>query len=64
MTGDVLSVDPTILGTSVLQQQTCLTDYIQIPTPYQKVGGVWTALGMDRFCGLGFSPTLSEFLIF
>lgn len=60
LTGDVKSVAVAILGTAVLQEQICTTDYIQIPTPFQKVGADWTALTGDRFCGLGFASTLSE----
>ena len=63
LTGDAKSVDTAILGTAVLQEQTCTTDYIQIPTPFQKVGTVWTALALDRFCGLGFAPTLSKICV-
>lgn len=61
LTGDVASVDPTILGQKILQEQTCTTDYVQIPSPFQKptTNGVWTSLVQDRFCGLGFAPTLS-----
>lgn len=62
MTGDATSVDRVLLGTSALQEQTCTTDYIRIPSPFQKVGTTWTALALDRFCGLGFSPTLSKIL--
>lgn len=63
MTGDVLSVDPAILGTSVLQEQNCVTDFIQIPTSFQQVNGVWTRLANDRFCGLGFASILSGWFI-
>lgn len=59
VSGDVLSIDPVILGTVTVQEQNCLTDYIQIPTPFQKVNGVWTSLATNRFCGLGFGSTLS-----
>lgn len=57
VTGDVGAVDPTLLGTVTLQQQTCSTDYVVIPAPVQA--GV--ALASDRFCGLGLAATTSKF---
>lgn len=56
VTGDVGAVDPALLGTSSLQQQTCSTDFVIIPDPVQ--GGV--ALTSDRFCGLGLASTTSK----
>lgn len=56
MTGDVGAVDSTLLGTEVLQSQTCTTDYVIIPYPTQ--GGA--TLPNDRFCGLGFVDTTSK----
>lgn len=56
LTGDVGAVDPTLLGTSSLQQQTCNTDYIIIPNAIQNK----MALGSDRFCGLGLAATTSK----
>ena len=59
LTGDVTSVDYSILGTSAVQSQTCTTDYITIPAQMQQVGGVWIALASNFSCGLGFAPKLS-----
>lgn len=56
VTGDVGAVDPVLLGTGALQDQSCTTDYVIIPNPSQ----VNTALVSDRFCGLGINPTTSE----
>lgn len=56
LTGDVGAVDPTLLGTAALQQQTCTTDYIIIPNARQNNA----ALGSDRFCGLGLAATTSK----
>lgn len=56
MTGDVGAVDPTLLGTDVLQSQTCTNDYVIIPYPTQNN----VAMASDRFCGLGFSETTSK----
>lgn len=56
VTGDVGAVDPTLLGTAALQQQTCTTDYIIIPNAQQNN----VLLGSDRFCGLGLSATTSK----
>lgn len=56
VTGDVGAVDPTLLGTAALQQQTCNTDYIVIPNAQQNN----VLLGSDRFCGLGLSATTSK----
>lgn len=56
VTGDVGAVDPALLGTVALQQQTCTTDFVVIPNPVQ--GGV--ALPSDRFCGLGLATTTSK----
>lgn len=57
VTGDVGAVDPALLGTSALQEQTCSTDYIVIPSPSQNNA----ALGSDRFCGLGLAATTSKY---
>ena len=56
VTGDVGAVDPTLLGTDVLQSQACTSDYVIIPYPTQ--GGA--TLPSDRFCGLGFVETTSK----
>lgn len=58
LTGDVGAVDPALLGTSALQDQTCTTDYIIIPNPAQNNA----LLGSDRFCGLGLAPTTSKYM--
>ncbi|KAG4074579.1 hypothetical protein HA402_004450 [Bradysia odoriphaga] len=55
VTGDVGAVDPALLGTSALQDQSCSTDYIVIPSPRQNNA----ALTSDRFCGLGLASTTS-----
>lgn len=57
LTGDVGAVDPAILSTSTLQEQTCTTDYIIIPNPSQN--GMVLSSGSDRFCGLGLAATTS-----
>lgn len=56
VTGDVGAVDPALLGTAALQQQTCTTDFVVIPDPVQN----GMVLGSDRFCGLGLAPTTSK----
>lgn len=61
VTGDVGAVDPTLLGTGTLQEQMCTTDYIIIPNPSQA--GALLNSGIDRFCGLGLSPTTSKCII-
>lgn len=58
LTGDVGAVDPTLLSTSTLQEQTCTTDFVIIPNPSQ--GGALLTSGSDRFCGLGIAPTTSK----
>lgn len=58
MSGDVGGVDPTMLGSATLQLQTCTTDYVIIPVPSQT--GTPLSSGIDRFCGLGLSPTTSN----
>lgn len=60
LTDDIKGVDIALLGTAVLQSQTCTSDYILIPTPYQVANGVRTALSSDRFCGLGIGQIYSE----
>lgn len=60
MSGDVGAIDPTLLGSATLQQQTCTTDYVIIPDPSQT--GTPLTSGIDRFCGLGLSPTTSNFI--
>lgn len=60
LTDDVKSVDEAILGTIVLQSQTCLSDYITILTPGLVSNGVRTALPGDRFCGMGIGVINSE----
>lgn len=56
VTDDVGSVDPSLLGTTTVQSQTCTTDYVIIPRPNQN--GV--DLPSDRFCGLGIGTTTSN----
>lgn len=56
MTDDVGSVDPTLLGTAIVQSQTCTTDYVVIPNPNQNN----VQLASDRFCGLGLASTTSN----
>lgn len=58
MSGDVGAVDGTLLGTGILQQQMCTTDFLIIPNPSQSENSLIP--GFDRFCGLGLSPTTSE----
>lgn len=58
LSGDVGAVDPSILGTSMLQEQTCTTDYVVIPNPSQKNAAL--SSGTDRFCGLGIATTTSK----
>lgn len=58
LTGDVGAVDPAILSTSTLQEQTCTTDYVIIPNPSQN--GTALNSGSDRFCGLGLGATTSK----
>ena len=60
LTGDVGAVDPTLIGTSALQMQTCTTDFIVIPSPSQGN----TVLSSDRFCGLGFATTTSKYTFY
>lgn len=60
LTDDLKSVDVSILGTSVLQSQACLTDYIVIPSASQITNNVATVLTNDRFCGLGIGVIISE----
>lgn len=62
ITGDVGAVDPTLLSTSTLQEQTCITDYVIIPNPSQ--GGTLLTTGSDRFCGLGLATTTSKLISF
>lgn len=59
MTRDVSSVDPTILGSSVLMEQSCTTDFITIPSPSSVTNGVRTALASSTFCGLGLATIYS-----
>lgn len=61
MSGDVGAVDPTLLGTSSLQEQNCNTDYVIIPNPSQ--GGAPLNTGSDRFCGLGLATTTSKLFV-
>lgn len=61
MSGDVGAVDPTLLGTSSLQDQNCNSDYVIIPNPSQ--GGSPLNTGSDRFCGLGLAATTSKKLL-
>lgn len=61
VSGDVGAVDPTILSSSTLQEQTCTTDYVIIPNPSQN--GMTLNSGSDRFCGLGLAATTSMHLI-
>lgn len=56
VTDDIGAVDPTLLGTTAVQSQTCTTDYVIIPRPSQE--GV--LLPSDRFCGLGLGETTSK----
>lgn len=56
VTGDVGAVDPALLGTSALQEQSCNTDYIIIPNPSQNNVNLMS----DRFCGLGLASTTSK----
>lgn len=56
VTGDVTTVDPTLLGTAALQSQMCTTDYVIIPDPFQNNA----ALPSDRFCGMGIGDTTSK----
>lgn len=58
ITGDVGAVDPSLLGTAVVQSQTCTTDYVIIPNPSQN--GATLTSGSDRFCGLGILATTSN----
>lgn len=58
LTGDVGAVDPTILSTSTLQEQSCKTDYVVIPNPSQN--NAVLSSGSDRFCGLGLAATTSK----
>lgn len=58
MTGDVGAVDVSLLGSGILQDQNCTTDYVIIANPSQT--GVPLASGSDRFCGLGLTPTTSK----
>lgn len=58
VTGDVGTVDPTMLGSPTLQDQVCTTDYVIIGNPSQT--GVPLASGSDRFCGLGLRATTSK----
>jgi hypothetical protein len=60
MTGDVNSIDSSILGTSVLMQQPCTTDYISISTPYSVTNGVKTLLPSSTICGLGIATIYSQ----
>ncbi|KAJ6642074.1 hypothetical protein Bhyg_07020 [Pseudolycoriella hygida] len=53
VTGDVGAVDPSLLGTSALQDQACTTDYVVIPSPTQNNAPLMS----DRFCGLGLAAT-------
>lgn len=56
MTDDVGSVDPALLGTSVVQSQDCSTDYVVIPSPAQND----LELDSDRFCSLALVETESK----
>lgn len=58
ITGDVGAVEASLLGTSLLQDQNCTTDYVIISNPSQT--GSPLASGIDRFCGLGLTPTTSK----
>lgn len=58
LTGDVGAVDPSLLSTSTLQDQSCTTDYVIIPNPSQS--GALLTSGSDRFCGLGLAATTSK----
>lgn len=58
ITGDVGAVESSLLGTSLLQDQNCTTDYVIISNPSQT--GTPLASGIDRFCGLGLTPTTSK----
>lgn len=60
LTDDVNGVDPSILGTTAVQSQTCTADYIVIPSPRQVTNGVVVALASDRFCGLGIGNIVSK----
>jgi hypothetical protein len=53
LTDDVSSVDPSLLGTDILQSQACTTDYIVIAFPGQLINGLRTPIASDRFCGMG-----------
>lgn len=61
LTGDVGAVDPALLSTITLQEQTCTTDYVIIPNPSQD--GMVLNSGSDRFCGLGLAATMSKHFI-
>lgn len=61
MSGDVGAVEVSMLGNGLLQDQNCTTDYVIIANPSQT--GVPLASGVDRFCGLGLTPTTSEQII-
>lgn len=58
MTGDVGAVEVSMLGSGILQDQNCTTDYVIIASPSQT--GVPLTTGSDRFCGLGLTPTTSK----
>lgn len=58
LTGDTGAVDPALLGTGTLQEQSCTTDYVIIPNPSQS--GTLLTSGSDRFCGLGLTATTSK----
>lgn len=58
MTGDVGAVDVSMLGSGLLQDQNCTTDFVIIGNPSQAGAPLTTAT--DRFCGLGLNPTTSK----
>lgn len=62
ITGDVGGVDTFLLGTEVLQDQSCTTDYIIISNPSQN--GALLTSSSDRFCGLGLAATTSKIICF
>lgn len=57
---DVKSIDPGLLGTSVLMSQNCGSDYIVIMSPSQVDNTTMTALPGNQFCGLGIADIYSE----
>lgn len=59
MTGDVTSVPTVLLGTPILMQTICFTDYISITSSFFVVAGIKIPVLTNRYCGLGFGPIFS-----